>query len=409
MATTKVPTPPSKTASKTANLTPSPDAEASKAALDAGAAAAVNPNPPKSLSGLTEINYRDASGNIISTSTEVYRQGDPELYYGKLNVNDRINLQGNLRNIVGLYAKGKEPKYLDGNFRPEDFDALGKVMAFADISGFANIPGASGKPDFPKYGQAILKLQSNPQAAAAYFNYKVPAGPNYNLTPLDMAAADLSSAHRSILGTDPTTKQIAAYHSAVNKIETNQKGQFSAAQRDALIISSIQKEAAALVAKASNPDDKDALAKISTGNLGGYINAIRTTYIDNGISFTEDKIRKQGVAALKDKASYDNIIADIHSKAAIFVPAFKDGINAGKSARDVLSPYISMYAKTYGIPEDQVKIDDVAFAGADDKPMMPKDFNMAITNAPKFKTSDTYKNNIADGLNNLATKMGIVV
>lgn len=397
----KAPTPRPK--SKTEQLTVSADAKDSKAALDAGAAGRIDPNPPKSLSGLTEINYRDAAGNIISTSTEVYKQGDPELYYGKLTLNDRINLQGNLRNIVGLYAKGKEPKYLDGSFRPEDFDALGKVMAYSDISGFAN------KPGFPKYGQAILKLQSNPEAASAYFNYRVPTGPNYSLTPLDMAAADLSSAHRSILGTDPTTKQIAAYHSAVNKLETSQRGQFSDPQRQALIMASIQKEATALVAKAANPDDQDALRRISTGNLGGYINAIRTAYIENGISFTEDKVRKQGVAALRDKASYDNIIADIHSKAAIFVPAFKDGINAGKSARDVLSPYISMYSKLYGVPEDQVKLDDVSFAGAGDKPMMPKDFSAALTNAPKFKTTDTYKNNVSKGIDALAAEIGIKV
>ena len=389
---------------KPKSLTPSPDAQVAGIQVPGTAGTTV-----KTLSGLKEYTYRDAAGNVTGRTTDLYTTEDPQLTWSKLSQADRINLQGNLANIVGIYPKGKEPKYLDGNFRPEDFDALGKVMAYADISGFINIPGASGKPDFPKYGQAILKLQNNPQAAAAYFNYKAPAAPNYSLTPLDMAAADLSSVHRSILGSEPTAKQIAEYHSAINKVETKQKGQFSAAQRDAIAISFIQKEAAALVAKAANPDDKDALTKISTGNLGGFINAIRSTYQENGISFTEDKVRKQAVAALKDKASYDNIIADIHGKAAIFIPAFKDGINAGKSARDVLSPYISMYSKLYGIPEDQVSLDDVSFAGAGDKPMMPKDFSAALTNAPKFKTTDTYKNNVSRGIDALAAEIGIRV
>lgn len=373
---------------------PTPSADAQSAGTQIPDAAG---KTTRTLSGLTKNTINGTETSALYGDRAAYDQ------YGKLTKDERANYQRALSQIVGLYPRGKAPTRFDGVFREEDFKALGDVMAYADLSNEITDANSEG------YVKSIIKLRDNPAVAASYFNYKVPPGPNYSLTPLAMAATDFSSAYRSVLGSDPTAKQISVYHSAINKVESAQKGQFSAAQRDAIAISFIQKEAAALVAKASNPEDKVALNKISTGNLGGFINAIRSTYLDNGISFTEDKVRKQAVAALKDKASYDNILSDIHSKAAIFVPAFADGINAGKSARDVLSPYISMYSKLYGVPEDQVKIDDVSFAGAGDKPMMPKDFNTALTMDPKFKSTDTYKNNVSSGLQNLANKMGIVV
>lgn len=392
MAKTEVPTPSSKPMSKTQKLTETADAKASKDAYEKALAEGGGTNQTKTLSGLP-----------ITAKGKQYLVGEEYSLYTQLTEQQLINLKGNLAKVVGAYPRGREPKYLDSTFRDEDFAALGKVM------GYAGRNGLSEEDNFPAYVKAILKLQNNPEASASFFNYRAPAAPNYSLTPLDMAAADFSAVNRSLLGSDPTPKEIAEYHSAINKVETKQKGQFSAPQRNEIAISFIQKKAAALIAKASNPEDKDALTKISTGNIGGYINAIRATYLENGISFTEDKVRKQAVAALRDEASYNNIIADIHSKAAVFVPAFKDSINAGKSARDVLSPYISMYSKLYGIDEDQVSLDDVSFAGAADKPMMPKDFNAAITNAPKFKTTDTYKNNVAKGIDALAAEIGIRV
>lgn len=386
MAKDKAPTP----APKPKSLTPTATGQAAGTTAPEPAVA----NAPRSISGLTEA---DVNGS------KVYYPTDPYTTVGKLTQQERITLQANLAKVVGAYPRGKEPKYLDGVFRPADFDALAGVMGHADVS--RQLSTATS----PAYVKSILFLQNNPAAAANYFSYKIPTGPSYSLTPLDMAAADFSAMNRSVLGSDATPKEIAAYHSAVNKLETKQKGQFSAPQRDALIISFIQKKAASLVAKASNPDDKDALSRISTGDLGGAINRIRATYQENGISFTEDKVRKQAVAALRDKATYDNTINDIRNKSAVFVPAFKDAIYSGKSARDVLSPYISMYAKTYDIPEDQVKLDDVFFAGAGEKAMMPKDFNTAITSAPAFKETNTYKSGVASSWEGLAKRMGIEI
>jgi hypothetical protein len=386
MAKDKAPTP----APKPKSLTPTATGQAAGVTVPDP----LNANPPRSISGLTEA---DVNGS------KVYYPTDPYTVYAKLTAQEAITLKANLAKVVGAYPRGREPKYLDKVFRDEDFAALAGVMGYADRDRLLSDANS------PSYVKAILKLQNNPAAAASYFSYKVPTGPSYNLTPLDMAAADFSAMNRSVLGSDATPKEIAAYHSAVNKLETKQKGQFSASQRDALIISFIQKKAASLVAKASNPDDKDALNKISTGDLGGAINGIRATYQENGISFTEDRVRKQAVAALRDEATFNNTINDIRNKAAVFVPAFKDAIYSGKSARDVLSPYISMYAKTYDIPEDQVKLDDVFFAGAGEKAMMPKDFNAAITSAPKFKETNTYKAGVASSWEGLAKRMGIEI
>lgn len=385
----KAPTPTAKPVSKTQKLTPSPEVQSSGPVPDP-----LNANPPRSISGLTEA---DVNGS------KVYYPTDPYTTVAKLTQQERITLQANLAKVLGAYPRGKEPKYLDGVFRPADFDALAGVMGHADVS--RQISTASS----PAYVKSILFLQNNPAAAANYFSYKIPTGPSYSLTPLDMAAADYSAMRRSVLGSDATPKEIAAYHSAVNKLETKQKGQFSAPQRDALIISFIQKEAASLVAKASNPDDKDALSRISTGDLGGAIAGIAATYEENGIDVTEDKVRKQAVNALRDKATYENTLTSIRNKAAVFLPAFKNNFAAGENAREALSPYISSYAKTYGIPEDQVKIEDVAFAGAGEKALMPKDFNDAIVRLPKFKETNTYKAGVASSWEGLAKRMGIVI
>lgn len=331
----------------------------------------------------------------------VYMEGDAEKEYQTWDKQKAANIQLWLSRVPGLYPKNKEPRAINGIFNSYDFDALGKVMGYADSAGIAST-------DEPSWFNALVTLYKNPTEAQSYFRVSGGDGPKkVYTTPSGMGIADLDETYRTVFGGTASKEEHNAYVKSLNEIETKQGGQASAQQKEDLIFGLIEKTAKSKTSKITDGSDATALNAIS-GGFGTMVKQLRSAYENNGLAFTNTKLISQAVKALQGKEEATNIFSTIQGQAAQFYPAFAKQLESGQSVRDVLDPYISLASQVWELPEDQIKITDIPMDSEDPtKPPAIPAYKNALYSDRRYLETQGYKDTQMNDLQSLIREAGL--
>lgn len=328
-------------------------------------------------SGFAGIPYRLDYRGATFTNADIIK-GDAEEYFATKSAPEKAALLLRLGQVPGLYAKGQAPTsvYVQtmGNriiWREEDAKALEKVLYVQDqlgdptpdltLTNLISNPSLSSKLFGRVSGTA--KAVSSPAALEAEFNNKF----------LDLFETS-----------DPALAK--SYAKEVNKLESTTG--ISAQQKEDILLKYVQKKATDQFNLGQTGMVKGATDK---GALGRTVRSIRAAYEDNGIPVNEKDVYNKAVQSLRSPDAYKNVLDNVMMQASVVMPAFKDFFAQGKTAREVLSPWINTRAQVLGIPADQIKVSDMYDIGSGPAPKSIQDYKKELYRSPEYKKTDAYK------------------
>jgi hypothetical protein len=338
------------------------------------------------LSGLQK------GGVIVGGGTAFFEKGAGANYLANLQPNERAQVLLRLGQIPGLYAKGQAPtpEYIQrlisgGDIVPRaaDFAALEQVAAVAEWSG-ATID------------DSIVKLISQPGLAQQFFG-KVTATPKKVTNPRELEA-QINDKFADIFSVKAEPEIAKAYAKEINKIESSRT--LGSEEKEDILLKYIQKKAK----EQYNLGDTTVLDK---GALGRTVRNIRSAYADNGIPINERDIFRKGLQSLRSTEAAKNIIDSVLTQASAVMPAFKDFFSQGKTAREVLSPWINTRAEILGVPADQIKVSDMYDVGSGPAPLSIQDYKKQLYKSAEYKKTDSYKQRSLDDMQSLLRAFNI--
>lgn len=353
---------------KTTGISPSEQALGAAGGISVGQAGG------QTLSGLPK-GFQISGGGAAT-----FEKGSGAQRLATLSPEDRAALLLNMGRIPGLYSKGMAPnpdfigKMLkDGKIIPrvEDLAALDKVAGIADWSG-------------DTINNTVIKFANNPSLAEQFFG-KVTTVPKAVSSPAALEA-ELNDKFLDIFETKADKNIVKAYAKEVNALEA--KGGASAQQKEDILLKYIQKKAN----EQFNLGQTGMVPGVADkGALGRRVRALRTAYDDNGIPIDERQVYNKAVQTLRSQEAYQNEIDSVTMQASLVMPAFKDFFAQGKTARQILSPWINTRAQVLGIPADQIKVSDMYDIGSGTAPKSIQDYKKELYRSPEFKKTDAYK------------------
>ncbi len=374
----------SKPATTTTAMTPSQDAQGQNPPVGGGTTAAgtllglpVGTAVKAGVSGFPGIPYRLDYKGATFTNADIIK-GDAEKYFATKSAPEKAALLLRLGQIPGLYTKGQAPTtaYVQtmGNriiWREEDAKALEKVLYVQDQLG-------DPTPDL-----TLTNLISNPSLSSRLFG-KVSGTAKAVSSP----AALESEFNNKFLDLFETSDPALAksYAKEVNKLESTTG--ISTQQKEDILLKYVQKKATDQFNLGQTGMVKGATDK---GALGRTVRSIRAAYEDNGIPINEKDVYNKAVQSLRSPEAYKNVLDNVMMQASVVMPAFKDFFSQGKTAREVLSPWINTRAQVLGIPADQIKISDMYDIGSGPAPKPIQDYKKELYRSPEYKKTDAYK------------------
>ena len=316
-----------------------------------------------------------------------YKSGDGMTVFATLGNQEKIDLLALLAQIPGLYSRKTAPtqEYLvrvsqSGVIpvRPEDAAALENVMRYADTVG-------------DDYKTAVNYLVSNPNIAQGFFDISgTKAGKQREiaLTPADALAVELEQSVLDYLDLKTSDKEKKAYAKRVNELEKKRGGALTSLERQQLLLDTVQDKARQVFkGDAESPDS----LLMRRGALGGTYQLLKETYNDYGIELDDKTVYKQAINSIRSKQALENTLGKIRLQAEVVMPSLKTYIEQGLTPREALGSYISLKSKMYGIPENQIKITDLAPVYSGDKLMPYTEWQRYLYTLPEFKNTQLYQ------------------
>jgi hypothetical protein len=293
---------------------------------------------------------------------------------------DRAQLILRLGQIPGLYAKNQAPtpKFIQDMIngkdivpRPADILALEKVQAFAEWSG-------------TPVDNTVTKLIAQPALAQQYFGGGT--GAARAVSSSAALGAELNDKFLDLFETKADPALVKAYTKEINALEL--KGTLSAQQKEDILLKYVQKKATDQFNLSQTGMTPGVVDK---GALGRTVRNIRVAYEENGIPINEKQIYNKAVQSLRSPEAYKNVIDGVMMQAGTVMPAFKEYFSQGKTAREVLSPWINTRSQVLGIPADQIKVTDMYEVGSGPAPISIQDYKKQLYRSPEFKKTDAFK------------------
>jgi len=347
---------------------------ASEQALGAARGISVGQAGDITLSGLPK------GFQISGAGAATFEKGSGAQRLATLSPENRAALLLNMGRIPGLYSAGMAPnpdlisKMLkDGKIIPRaaDLKALDEVAGIADWSG-------------DLIENTVIKLANNPSLAQQFFG-KVSTVPKAVSSPAALEA-ELNDKFLDIFETRADKNIAKAYAKEVNALEA--KGGASTQQKEDILLKYIQKKAN----EQFNIGQTGMVPGVADkGALGRRVRTLRAAYDENGIPIDERQIYNKAVQTLRSQEAYQNEIDSVTMQASVVMPAFKDLLAQGKTARQILSPWINTRAQVLGIPADQIKVSDMYDIGSGTAPKSIQDYKKELYRSPEFKKTDAYK------------------
>ena len=307
-------------------------------------------------------------------------KGAGALGFAALAPAERAQLILRLGQIPGLYAKGTAPtpdfiqRMVSGKDivpRPVDFAALEQVQAFAEWSG-------------TPVENTVSKLIAQPALAQQYFG-RVTTAPKAVSSSASLGA-ELNDKFLDLFETKADPALVKAYTKEINALEL--KGTLSTQQKEDVLLKYVQKKA---IDQFNLSQTGMVPGVIDKGSLGRTVRNIRVAYEENGIPINEKQIYNKAVQSLRSPEAYKNVIDGVMMQASTVMPAFKEYFSQGKTAREVLSPWINTRSQVLGIPADQIKVTDMYDVGSGPTPIPIQDYKKQLYRSPEFKKTDAFK------------------
>jgi len=355
----------------------------------------------KSISGLPlDIKVKTGQG----FTTPIYTPDSPQITYSTLDNAGRANLLYQMSKIKGLYSKNDPlagataESFIrsQGNavtFRPEDFAALGKLMAHADQSG-------------KTYTDSIQQFISAPTLAQSYFGTPTTAKKIVLSNPTDLQL-DINNKFMDMFDTPVDKKTAQAYSNEVLKAEQSVGGANNLSQTaiESIFHKYIVNKANTLINAATTPDGKT--QKITAGAFGTTINKIRSAYADNYITADDKKVYKDAIDATRSSQALQNTLQNISVKAAQYYPAIADGIKNGQSVSDLLDAPISSYATTFGIKANQVPQNFLSKIAGGTSILPKEEVDKVIWNSDGIEKTQAYQQMRANDMRTMIQTFGL--
>ena len=345
---------------------------------------------------VTTLSGLQKGGVIAGGGAAFFEKGAGANYLANLQPNERAQVLLRLGQIPGLYAKGQAPTpdYIQkmisgGNIVPRaaDFAALEQIAAVAEWSGTT-------------IDNSIIKLVSQPALAQQFFG-KVTTAPKAVTNPKELQA-EINDKFQDIFDTKVEPELANAYVKEINKIESSRT--LGSEEKEDILLKYIQKKAKSIYSnqigtlEAGKKGLPLSLPTMEKGELGRRVRGIRVAYEDNGIPLDEAKIYNKAVNTLRSKDAYQNEIDNVMMQASVLMPAFTPFFKQGKTAKEILSPYITLKSQITGIPEQQIRVSDLYEVGAGNTAMSIPDYKKMIYKSEDYRKSDNFK---ARGLGDL--------
>jgi hypothetical protein len=281
-----------------------------------------------------------------------YTEVSPYQAYETLDNQGRANLLLRMASIKGLYSKNdilasaNAANYIASQgtavtFRPEDFTALGKLMAHADQSG-------------NDYSGSIQQFITDPGLAQQYFG-KPTAAKAITLSSPASLELDINNKFLDLFDERVDSKTAKAYSTEILKAQQAAGGanKLDPTLAESIFQKYVAKKANTLVTNALDKTDPNA-KPITGGAFGISVTQIRNAYTDNYLPLDDKKIYKDAIAASRSTQAKQNIMQNIQMKATQYYPAIAEGIKNGQTVSDLLSAPITSYASVFGVKANQV-------------------------------------------------------
>ena len=334
---------------------------------------------------------QDESGKPITGV--IYKSGFEQSYIKNLPPKERIAFQKRMFNAK-LYPQGFTPTF-DGMVTKEDFNAVAKLIAVGEQKGIGDV-------------NEVLDLAKTDKKVASYlktggYEQKGPA-----LTDVTEAKANLNDFFLNLFNEKPTASEVKAYQSALNAREKTVKGSVTAQEREDIIMSIANKRLSALTSSALT-GDVTAAEKLDEGQLGKRVREIRAQYDENGIPVSDRTVYNLAGKSFRSAIAWDNIQEDINRSAALQWGKLAEGLKPGKTVRTLLQPYITIRSQIRGVPEDQIKTQDMTdIMNSDGSFKTVNEYKNLQYKSDECLGSDAYKNTVLNDTKTVLRNFGVM-
>lgn len=267
-----------------------------------------------------------------------------QAYVNNLDPKGRAALQKKLL-ALGAYPKGYVP--LEGVVSTEDYNAMAKIVNIGEQKGIGSIDEVINT--IKKDSKLLAYLKTGGYA---------PTDTGPILTDTREAKSNLTDYFLNLFNEKPTDAEVKAYQAATNAREKTVKGGMTSQEREDIILSIANKRLSALTAGALT-GDMTAAEKLDEGQLGKRVREIRAQYTENGIPVSDKTVYNLAGKSLRSPEAWDTVQEDINRSAALQWGKAAEGLKPGQTVRARLQPYITLRSQIRGVPEEQIKTQEM--------------------------------------------------
>lgn len=334
---------------------------------------------------------QDEFGNPITGV--IYKPGFEQSYIKNLPPKARIAFQKKMFEAK-LYPENFAPTF-DGMVTPEDFTAVAKLVAVGEQKGMGDI-------------NAVLNLAKTDKKVASYLKTGgyVKKGPI--VTDTREAKSNLNDFFLNLFNEKPSAAEVKAYQSALNAREKTVKGGMTAQEREDIIMSIANKRLSNLTSMALT-GDMTAAEKLDEGQLGKRVREIRAQYNENGIPVSDRTVYNLAGKSFRSTEAWDTIQDDINRSAAMQWGKAAEGLKPGQTVRARLQPYITIRSQIRGIPEEQIKTQDMTDVMNPDGTLKNvNDYKAVQYKSDDYLGSDAYKSTVLNDTRTVLRNFGVM-
>lgn len=333
-----------------------------------GVSLGVDPNTGKQIYPMNE------KGEIVS----LFPVGYEQTYIKALPPKARIALQKKML-TTGLYPKGFTPP-ADGMVTAEDFTAIQKLVSVGEQKGIGDV-------------NKVLELAKKDSKVANYLKTggyaSTDTGPI--LTDTREAKSNLNDYFLNLFNEKPTNDEVKAYQTAINAREKTVKGGMTSQEREDVILSIANKRLSTLTAGALT-GDMTAAEKLDEGQLGKRVREIRAQYTENGIPVSDRTVYNLAGKSLRSPEAWDTVQEDINRAAGMQWGKVAEGLKPGQTVRARLQPYITLRSQIRGVPEEQIKTQEMTdVTNTDGTLKNVNEYKTMQYQSDEYLGSDTFK------------------
>jgi hypothetical protein len=182
----------------------------------------------------------------------------------------------------------------------------------------------------------------------------------------------------------------------------------TAQERNDIILSVANKRLSTLTSGALT-GDTTAAGKLDEGQLGKRVREIRSQYSENGIPVSDKTVYNLAGKSFRSPEAWDTIQDDINRSAAMQWGKLAEGLKPGQTVRTRLQPYITIRSQIRGVPEDQIKTQDMTDVNNPDGSVKsPNDYKAIQYSSDEYLASDTYKSTVLNDTKAVLRNFGVM-